>query len=922
MDPASALGVAASIVELTRFTADLLHKANEVRSSADGALVENRELEAITTTLQGLSDEISKGSHNNSTKADKKLKELCDGCQDVTGKLLELLQKLKGSNSHHGWNSFRQAALSVWKEKEVRALSDRVERYRRQMDTIFLVILNERLVAIDPKTTLPGEFPPNQMDAWKRTVIDELRQKNLQHKNEQDMDTFSAYFTESAGQYRDLQHKRRILGNLLFNDIADRHERIEEAHRRTFEWISSESSSETASSCSPNILESSKNLPPINIGFVDWLRSDQQLFWITGKPGAGKSTLMKYIYNDPRTSDMLQPWIGADEFITGSFFFWNSGTVMQMSQEGLLRAVLHQALQDRLEDIPSHFPDRWKRYQLFGADPRPWALPELKSAFESLVSDNSKKFLLVIDGLDEFDGNCAELATWIIRRAARPNVKLCVASRPWPEFDDAFKSLPSLRVEDLTASDMRIFITETLQSNEMFCRLQQLEPKNAQSLMSEVLEKAAGVFLWVRLVVMSLLDGLRDGDTVVDLQVRLQRLPPDLEKLFQKIIDGLNPEYRVQASHMIRVVLDWKKPLALLPFLFMEHSVEEAISMEFKPLDSEATRFQEGAARRRLKSRCKGLLEASNLDTDGPDATVQFLHRTVRDFVLEKEMNSYILGLDETFDPYDAVCASHIICLKSLSVDGSASFFEGKFKDLFLNGADSTNLMRTQDAELKAAAVVELERIGNTFATRRAQILPPSDSSSTIRQEKDYPHCQWVAEAFRDTELPRDAEVMSFFCFATQRNLLPYIRKTVSMYPINNPTPDLNPLHVALDQYLDIMPSMTEPTEETIKVLLEHGAKPNLRFSNTLHGTPWRTLKLKINNGWPGGEAFLVSLQRVVELMCKYGAFPTVHAKNCSYEELQHRCNPGRMQNYYRVDDLTGGRLTSFLGSVTKVFRR
>ena len=47
------------------------------------------------------------------------------------------------------------------------------------------------------------------------------------------------------------------------------------------------------------------------------------------------------------------------------------------------------------------------------------------------------------------------------------------------------------------------------------------------------------MFLWVTLAVNSLLAGLTDGDSIEDLQQRLDALPPDLENLFDKILDSI-----------------------------------------------------------------------------------------------------------------------------------------------------------------------------------------------------------------------------------------------------------------------------------------------------------------------------------------------------------------------------------------------
>ena len=42
--------------------------------------------------------------------------------------------------------------------------------------------------------------------------------------------------------------------------------------------------------------------------FSSWLQSNDNIFWIRGKPGSGKSTLMKFIINDDSTKHLLQYW--------------------------------------------------------------------------------------------------------------------------------------------------------------------------------------------------------------------------------------------------------------------------------------------------------------------------------------------------------------------------------------------------------------------------------------------------------------------------------------------------------------------------------------------------------------------------------------------------------------------------------------
>lgn len=84
--------------------------------------------------------------------------------------------------------------------------------------------------------------------------------------------------------YKDYANRFRhgLLQSLKYQEMEGRSERVANAHPQTFEWIFSNASEE--------------ELP----SFVQFLEGDQRLYWITGKPGSGKSSLMKFICKDPR----------------------------------------------------------------------------------------------------------------------------------------------------------------------------------------------------------------------------------------------------------------------------------------------------------------------------------------------------------------------------------------------------------------------------------------------------------------------------------------------------------------------------------------------------------------------------------------------------------------------------------------------
>jgi len=109
-----------------------------------------------------------------------------------------------------------------------------------------------------------------------------------------------------------------------------------------------------------------------------------------------------------------------------------------------------------------------------------------------------------------------------------PYVKFCVSSRPWPIFKDIFHDRPQLKLQDLTFEDIQQYVETTLSNNHKMVNMMNKNPVNSAQLVQSVTKWADGVFLWVILVVKSLLKGLSNRDSIAILQRRLEVIPGDL----------------------------------------------------------------------------------------------------------------------------------------------------------------------------------------------------------------------------------------------------------------------------------------------------------------------------------------------------------------------------------------------------------
>ena len=169
-----------------------------------------------------------------------------------------------------------------------------------------------------------------------------------------------------------------------------------------------------------------------------------------------------------------------------------------------------------------------------------------------------------------------------------------------------------------------------------------------RELIKEILEKASRVFLWVTMVVKSLLCGLLHGDRLSDLQKRLQELPSDLEKLYDHMRSRVDQRYLEQAAQILQLVHHWGEPMSTLALSFACEDDPVAITMaqmtEWAPLEKNF-RLQEQD--RRLRSRCAGLLEIHGPagKTNGLfECRVEFIHRTAKEYLKKTQVWKTLLS--------------------------------------------------------------------------------------------------------------------------------------------------------------------------------------------------------------------------------------------------------------------------------------
>jgi ankyrin repeat protein len=389
--------------------------------------------------------------------------------------------------------------------------------------------------------------------------------------------------------------RQMLLDSLKFDQIDARHMTIKKGHAKTCKWLSK----------TPE--------------YIQWLDAAKLVehhgfLWIKGKPGTGKSTLMKYAHAQAKRT--------FKNGIVISSFFNARGEDLEKSTIGMYRSLLWQLL-EQLPELQRVF-DTLGIAALKSGGSHQWSSESLKELFQNAIQQLGHRSLTCfIDALDECEERqirdmvsfFEQIGDLVISNNIR--FQVCFSSRHYPHITISKGMDLVLEGQEGHNQDITDYLDSELKIGH---------GKLAEEIRGEIQSKANGIFMWVVLVV-QIMNKEHDGGRVHVLRKRLRDIPADLHDLLRQILirDSYN---RDELLLCIQWILFAKRPLHPGEFYYALLSGVEP--RELGPWNAEDITME--VIEKFILSSSKGLAEV----TKSRNPTVQFIHESVIDFLAKE----------------------------------------------------------------------------------------------------------------------------------------------------------------------------------------------------------------------------------------------------------------------------------------------
>jgi hypothetical protein len=329
--------------------------------------------------------------------------------------------------------------------------------------------------------------------------------------------------------------------------------------------------------------------------------------------------------------------------------------------------------------IPVVLPGLWEETKSAPWQVKTELYKEIRAAFSRLIRNRNlyRKhcFCFFIDGLDEYEETTQEDYTSMVEllcgwtTAAPEDVKICVSSREYNVFLNAFSDERRLRLQDLTREDMERYVRDKLKS---------YSGEELGHLVRLITDESNGIFLWVALVVKTLRERFEDGHKLPAFEQEIDSLPDELEGLFEYLLKSVSKQARkkmYQIFGMIQKLQAYELKLTLLSYSFLEdyeNDPEFAIQTSFlhSNMSDAVTNNRIDLARRRVNGYCSGFLES-----DQGFHTLSFIHRSISEFLekseVQKDMDFHLRGFNEV-DAISQLLLAEIRCKSQNSISSES----------------------------------------------------------------------------------------------------------------------------------------------------------------------------------------------------------------------------------------------------------
>ena len=452
------------------------------------------------------------------------------------------------------------------------------------------------------------------------------------------------------------------VASLVDEQTETRIREVHEANKKTFQWL----------------------FDPSIVSFSSWLRDRSlgasSIYWIQGKPGSGKSTLMKFAMHDQKLWEVLE----TKQCTVAAYFFHDRGSAIQKTLIGMFQQILGSVLTQVPALTPYVVPVYRRIAEAQKTKTPAWSFDALKSTMLAIMKQREVRLdlLLFLDALDEHDGDDEVLASLLNQLADMADgdcvrLKICLASRSWTVFQRHFGQCPGLAIHNHTHLDIRTYIETRSHFDPR--RLGPFDDRiNLLRIIDLVANKAHGVFIWVKLVMDLLSKGIRDGTPYRLLEDQISKMPPELEDLYAATLRRVEPQYSEEAYIMLQITLKSLEPIPLETFMTISN-----LNLN-QPHSGWAVEDRVALNENRLESRGGGLLEISMIGPESSKPVVQFIHQTVKEFVQSSQHRLGLVAVPSKLLSEDG----NLFLLRSFTrYDGPLSHLQ---RDIFVYAARAT----------------------------------------------------------------------------------------------------------------------------------------------------------------------------------------------------------------------------------------